>query len=363
MTTLRGALVAARSGQGGLSFIIGDPGTGKSRLVREVTGDAERHGITALSGRAVETLSPVPFQPLSHAFLAKFRAGGPPPVAELQPLGAALGRLVPEWRDERRPSIEDSLVLVAEAVVRLLRVLAGDTACLLVLEDLQWADPETLAVVEYLADNLSSEPVLCLATLRAEKTSRALAVARSLGMRRTASAIDLGRLGAADVDRMAAACLRADALVPALVEPLRQWTEGVPLFVEELLAAWITSGVLERASSGEWSLTGPVEPVLPRTFAEMIERRLRGLDPDARQVLRAAAVLGRRFDWALLPPVSGLTDATVLAALRSGIDAQLVAEERDRAEPAFSFRHTLIRDAVLAELLAPDRVYAAEACF
>ena len=95
MRTLHRALAAARLGHGEFSFVIGDAGTGKSRLVREMITDAERDGITVLSGRAVETASPVPFRPLSHALLAKFRAGGPPPAAELQPPRGALGRLVP----------------------------------------------------------------------------------------------------------------------------------------------------------------------------------------------------------------------------------------------------------------------------
>jgi DNA-binding CsgD family transcriptional regulator/tetratricopeptide (TPR) repeat protein len=127
----------------------------------------------------------------------------------------------------------------------------------------------------------------------------------------------------------------------------------MPFLVEELLAAMVDSGSLVRAGGG-WEMRGDPAPVAPLTFAETVRRRLDVLAPDARRVLAAAAILGRNFDWSLLPAVTGLTGPVVLDALRSAIEAQLVSE--DPLEPGgFRFRHALTREAVLSTLLVPER--------
>ena len=94
---------------------------------------------------------------------------------------------------------------------------------------------------------------------------------------------------------------------------------------------------------------------MPGTFAGSVLRRLDGLDADSRRVICAAAVLGRRFDWALLGPVTSLADADVVAALRRGVALQLVAADRE----SFRFRHALTQEAVLAGLLPPERILLA----
>ena len=92
-------------------------------------------------------------------------------------------------------------------------------------------------------------------------------------------------------------------------------------------------------------------PSIPASFAESLRTRLQALDGDARQVLAAAAVLGRRFDWDLLPGVAAVDGATAVASLRRAVDGQLVTVDGQR----FRFRHALTREAVLAELLPPER--------
>ena len=165
---LRDALAAAEAGRGGTVLLAGEAGIGKSRLVRETAGDARGRGLAVLSGRAVAGGVPTPFRPFAEALVSAGRAGGLPDSAELDPFRPALGRLVPEWRPPPGTAADESLVVLGEGVLRLLRVLAPDAGCLLVLEDLRWADRETLALLEYLADNLAAERVLCLGTLRDE---------------------------------------------------------------------------------------------------------------------------------------------------------------------------------------------------
>ena len=153
---LRAALAAAQAGRGGTVLVTGEAGIGKSRLIREIAHTARGRDFVVLAGRAVGGGVPTPFRPFAEALAGAGRAGGVPDHNELDPFRPALGRLVPQWRQWQAPG-DESLVFLGEAVLQLLRVLSADAGCLLVLEDLHWADRETVALLEYLADNLAAE--------------------------------------------------------------------------------------------------------------------------------------------------------------------------------------------------------------
>ena len=352
IAALDAALSAGAEGHGGAVLLLGEAGVGKSRLTREAVGRADQRGWVVLSGRAVPSASPVAFRPVAEALLSALRGTGLPDTPELTPFRPALGRLVPQWREAGSTDAAESIVVVAEGVLCLLRCLSEGEGCLLVLEDLHWADPETLAIVEYLADNLPSEPVVLLATVRTEETSAAMGLARSLRARRAARMLELGRLGPSDIDRMAEACLGRGGVPKEAVEALLAWADGVPFFVEELLAAWVSGGTLVPAADG-WAVAKPIEAAVPLTFADTVQGRLASLGPAVQTVLQAAAVLGRRFDWTLLRPMSGQPEAVVLDGLSQAVAAQLLAPDPDGA--GFKFRHALTRDAVLETLLPPQR--------
>ena len=197
----------------------------------------------------------------------------------------------------------------------MLRVLSADAGCLLVLEDLHWADQETLALLEYLADNLAAERVLCVGTLRDEDGGEVAGLASALEARGSAAVLPLGRLDPAAAAQMALACVGAADLPSAVQSLVAERAEGLPFLVEEILAGLIGEGSLTE-QDGRWHAGDLARAGVPGTFADAVRRRLDGLDGDARSVICAAAVLGRRFDWALLGPVTGLPDVAVAAALR-----------------------------------------------
>ena len=165
---LTGALHGAADSRGSACFLVGEAGIGKSRLVRELVDTARGLRLPVLLGRATQSTGTVAFRPVSEALFSYFRGAALPDVAELEPFRGSLARLVPQWRQDDVPGAADSVVMLAEAILRLLRAVAGQTGCLLGLEDLHWADPETLAIVEYLSENLASEPVLLLCSVRSE---------------------------------------------------------------------------------------------------------------------------------------------------------------------------------------------------
>ena len=300
---LQAALAAAEAGRGSAVLVTGEAGIGKSRLVREITHTARGQGVLVLAGRAVAGGVPAPFRPFAEALAPAGRVGRLPGGGELEPFRPVLGRLVPPWRRPQDVPGDDSLVFLGEAVLQLLRVLCPDAGCLLVLEDLHWADRETLALLEYLADNLSAERVLCVATMRVEEGGEAARLASVLQARGSAAVIPLGRLDLPAMARMTLACVGAADLPGAVQAVVAERAEGLPFLVEEVLAGLIGDGKLTE-QDGRWFAGDLAGAGVPVTFAEAVGRRLDGLDADARRVICAAAVLGRRFDWALLgrPP-------------------------------------------------------------
>ena len=124
--------------------------------------------------------------------------------------------------------------------------------------------------------------------------------------------------------------------------------DGLPLLVEELLTGLGSVGALTPAGR----LVGPLTPGVPRTFAATVLRRVADLDPYARAVVQAAAVLGRRFDWSLLPDVTGLSRTAVLDGLRTAVRSGLVVVDTGET---FRFRHALTGDAIVDDLLPPER--------
>jgi predicted ATPase len=354
---LRAALTAARAGRGSTVFVAGEAGIGKSRLVREVTRTAAESGLAVLAGRAVAGGAPTPFRPFAEALTSAGRAGRLPSSEELGPFRPVLGRLIPEWRPPQPVPGEESPVFLGEAVLRLLRALAPQAGCVLVLEDLHWADQETLALLEYLADNLAAERAVCLATLREagyEQGGEAAALASALAARGSAAVLALGRLDPAAMADMTRACLDAADLPAGVHAFVAGRAEGIPFLVEEVLAGLVGEGTLTERD-GRWHAADLSVPGVPATFADAVRRRLDGMSAESRRVIGAAAVLGRRFDWTLLGPVTGLADPAVIAALREGVGLQLVVAERD----GFRFRHALTHEAVLAGLLPPERTMLA----
>jgi DNA-binding CsgD family transcriptional regulator len=333
-------LVARR---GGVVVLRGEAGTGKSRLVHETT--AELDGLV-LSGRAVPGASPVPFRPLAEAFLAAFRGRPLPQDPSLAGFEAQLGRLMPGW-GASTPA-DDSPILLGEAIVRLLGVLSAAEPCVLVLEDLHWADLETLAVVDYLADALRHEAVLCLGTSRPDGPTDVL-LAR-LEQRDPGLVVEVSPLEDASVETMVSLCL-ATAVPPAgLSEFVQLHSDGNPFLVEELLAGLLSAGTLD-SSGGSWEITGPLNPAVPASLRGSIQRRLADLDATHRHVLGAAALLGRQFDWELLPGIAEVDGRAAVDAMRAAVAEQLIEPNGD----GFRFRHALTREAVLADLLPPDR--------
>ncbi|MFC7384644.1 helix-turn-helix transcriptional regulator [Sphaerisporangium rhizosphaerae] len=347
-------LSAARQGRGGAVFLLGDPGIGKSRLSADCAYRAFDTGMTVLRGRGGNVSADIPFKPLCEALLSYSRTNPPPDDPALAPYLPALTRLVPEWRRAGIAGHLESVVVLAEAILRLLAVIGRDGGCLLILEDLHEADADTLAVVEYLADNLAETPALLLANLRSH-AGPARAVAESCHLRRTAGLIDLAPLPPDQLARLTAACLDVspEDLPRQLVGRLERDTAGVPFIVEELLAAMAGVGALER-DGRRWRLNGDPAIDVPTTLVRSITLRAAHLGPSARDLLHTAAIFGSRFPVPVIQEAAGLDDREVMAFLRSATDARLITPD-DSASDWYAFRHALMAEALLSALIPAER--------
>src|ERR671910_641920 len=344
---LSGWLDEAAGGAGRVGVVLGEAGIGKSRLLDALAAEASDRAMEVLRGRAVHATAPVAYRPLSEALRALVRAGRAPSRRDLAPFDQFLGALMPEWSGPDAGPLEHSVLTIAEAVLRFLHAAAKGEAkrpgCLLVLEDLHWADDETLAVVEYFADNVAGERLLIAASWRTDEPSDRAESLRRLIDSRTVWSVALNRLDAAAVAAMVASWLDTSSVgddVLALVAP----ADGVPFLIEEVLATALASGRL-AVDRGRWTVDGSA-PVMPPTFVEDVALRLRQAGPDGRAVLIAGALLGRRFEWHLVPRVAALDDDRAFAGLRAAVDLRLVEADPDRA--LLRFRHALSRAAALA---------------
>jgi DNA-binding CsgD family transcriptional regulator/tetratricopeptide (TPR) repeat protein len=330
---------AACEARGRAIGVVGVAGIGKSRLLAELTARVPA-GVSVLVGRCVGDGPPVALRPLAEALLGGLRTSGHPITPELEPFLPALGRVLPQWRTLPRP-VENSAVILGEGVLRLLRAVVGERAVVLALEDLHWADPDTLAVVEYLADNVRDQRLFLLATTR-DEAGPARSTWRTLVGRGSVRELRLPALDADAATVMAVACVGGTPGRP-LLDLVRSRAEGVPLLIEELVAA---------------GLDAPGEMVVPTSVAEATAAKLASLPGTERYCVRVAAVLGERFDWGVLAAVVGLEPEAAFAAMRRAIAAELITVADDGR---FAFRHALTRDAVLEAMLPPERARLAGA--
>ncbi len=161
------ALDRARAGRGGVVFVAGEAGIGKSRLAQEAIERAAERGMRVLRGRAVPGSGAAAFRPLSEALSpAALEVAS---ARDLAPWLPALGAIVPTVSGAA--AVDVTAPVRGEAVLRLLAAICGANGGVVVLEDLHWADPETVAVVEHLSDHLDRAPVVCVVTLRSEERS------------------------------------------------------------------------------------------------------------------------------------------------------------------------------------------------
>jgi DNA-binding SARP family transcriptional activator/tetratricopeptide (TPR) repeat protein len=322
----------------------GEPGIGKTTLAASFAREAHRSGANVLYGRAEEEAI-VPYAPLVEALRhyvvhrSDFRFD--------QGLGihlSELGWLIPELADHRaepRVSTDDprfQRMRLYQAVAALVAHAASQRPVLLVLEDLQWADADTLLILRQVLREATPRPVLALVTYRASEVAVDHALWRVLSeFHRALGVTRLALRGLGD-EAIADLLGNGDRPRAEFVQRLREHTSGNPFFVEEVLRSLRESG---SGKARDLSIDDLV--VLPEGVQDVIQDRLRRLDPPTRDALAAAAVLGHDFDIEMLESV--VDDDRLAHALDAAVRAGLVLDQSQPGE-GYRFRHALGREAI-----------------
>ncbi len=346
-------LLAAGADSGRVVAIAGEAGLGKTRLVTDLLDRAQERGRMVLEGRASPLEAALPLGVLQDALREERRAWPGAPVPS-DPLAAAFpGLLLPELSaDERAPAMDRGALF--EAAVRYLRARSAPAGLVLALEDLHWADPTSHALIAYLARATRDAPILLALSYRPDEApsgSSLDGLRHELARERLGEELHLEPLADEDIALMLRDILGLDldAEVQAMVA---RASGGNPFVVEELVRDAVADGSLD-AARGRWPAGAPL--ALPRTVQDMLLRRVRALEDGDREVVRWAAVLGERFDPELLAAAGGLTGEETFGALGRLRDAGLVADAGSGGDGRLAFRHTLTRDAVLGDLVEPER--------
>ncbi len=339
LSQMRALLAESVSGQSVVLLVSGDAGVGKTRLLSELSAEAAGRGFTVLSGRCAELADTVPYLPLADA-LRGAAAGGAADGSLQCALSArpVLARLLPDREITRQPG---DLPGIAQqqlfgAVLGMLTELAEDTPVLLVLEDLHWADRSTRDLVTFLSRMLRTERIVLVLSYRTDDLHRAhpfRAVVAELQRLPSVTAIAVRPLGPAAMAQHLMQLARG-TLDAATIDQVIRRAEGNAYFAEELLAT---------SSAGN---------ELPAGLAELLLARTVDLSAPAQQVLRAAAVAGRRVDDELVMLAAGLMAVEYETAVREAVARQLLVPD---GANGLAFRHALLREAIYNDLLPGER--------
>jgi DNA-binding CsgD family transcriptional regulator len=334
LAVLIGAIDAALGGRGEAVLLTGEAGVGKTRLLVEARREAERRGVMVLRGRAVE--SGGAYRPLVDAFArASSQFAHDPDLARVRPI---LARVLPGWMSDVGvlAPMADPAAVLAEAFIVLLQTMAPRGA-VLILDDLHWADDDTVSVLTYLADTVDELPIALLLAARAEpllparleRLSAALSI-RQLSLRRLTS-IEVGDALRAAQPKLASE--KVDQLITAV--------DGLPLVLDELIRQ------LRESAPGTDEFD-----TRHTTLAAAVQLRLGRLPPDSRVVLDAMAVVGET-NADLLAAVTGLDDARLSMAIHNAVSSTLLVTATTPL--GVNWRHRLMSDAVQDLLLPLER--------
>ncbi len=345
LALLHGALAEAAAGHGSIAVVVGEPGIGKSRLAEAAVERARADGFATVWARCPESRSTPPFWTLTQISqqlsdqLPTWTVDGVELPAPAGPSDAGTGT-GPDTTSTARTGFE----LYRASLTQ---VLAVDHPILVVVDDLQWADPDSLRLLEHIAADLGTTRLLLVVTMRpldAEASDALVDCLAEIARLPASRYLEVSGLRAEEVVDWLTA--RGDVRAPDEVAAVvHERTAGNPLFVKELTELLASEGRLDDA------VAVADAQAIPPGVRFVVRRRVSRLPRSSQQLLSTAAVLGSPFRLDTLAAVVETTAASVLADLAPALDEGLLVESR--GELAFS--HALVGDALASEINAARR--------
>ena len=363
VAALRARVDSAMQGQGGLVFITGEAGIGKTRLAAELRAYARGRGCQWLEGRYDKDAS-IANQPFVEALRMYLRAAPQGALTTLVgPYATELSRVFPDvaaalGTQPQAPDVAEDDPQAArqrqqEAVAHLFTSIAKQQPLVLFLDDLQWAP--SIDTVHIIARETASEPLLVVGAYRETELEERQNPARTvlaMNRERLFQPLSLGRLGHDDVAQMVSQAL-GQATTQKLTDLVYDRTEGNPFFVEELVRHLVESDALTMGDEG-WDVRETPSLQMPRSVKVVVEERLERLSEETRRVLAMASVIGGEFALDLLHRVTETEEEALLDAVEEALTARVVVPRPGVGQETYAFADNQVRD-VLYEGISPIR--------
>jgi len=388
MAILKDQVSRLSQGRGGVCFVLGGAGLGKSRLLEELKKyiENDRLPVAVLEGRCLSYGEGITYWPFllileslfgvtendtrkifQEKLVKKAKAIFPETWPEHVPyLGYLFSIRFSDESDEKVKYLDaqDLKVQIRLTIKKMLEALARDRPLLLVIDDYHWIDRETLELLEFIfapsvpeAAGAVFPPILLLALSRIEKdvphyrTREVLKKARGDDYRE----IILSPLADDATTRMLYNLLNIPGFTEGFKDKIQIKAEGNPFYIEEIVRALIDSGVL-LLESGVWRLTADVKTLpVPNTVQAVILSRLDKLEQDVRDVLQMAAVVGRNFYAPVLEQLCGLDSLMLSVVLATLEDYEYITESKKEPDNEYAFRHPLLQEVAYGSLLIKRR--------
>jgi class 3 adenylate cyclase len=336
LAILHEAVRSAAGRSGAILAIRGESGIGKTRLAEEAIRRAESKGFRVLRGRRFEEMLNAPYSHWVQAARAFLRDAPPPLIYKVcdRCLPEAVA-LVPELAEQLgaippAPASEPARnrLRFFEGVTRLFQNIAKEAPLLILLDDFQWADADSVALLEYFGTQIRAHAVLVLLTYRDTELDEKGALAQALyhlRRQRLLQEISLQRFDAVNSRELVCAVLGGSGPPKEIVQPLLEKTGGNPLFVEEICRSLVEDRSLVRTTDG-WQAKPEARIEIPSTVREVIRRRVDWMGPEAEGVLTIASVFGNEFEFDHLQAVSGVESDKLLLLVEAMLRARLLRE-------------------------------------
>jgi tetratricopeptide (TPR) repeat protein/transcriptional regulator with XRE-family HTH domain len=355
---LIGLIARLTTGTGYTALIEGEPGIGKSRLLREVAHYARAQDLPSFSTNCYELERAMPYQPIIDLVTRTLDRVSDAALGTINPVSLAeLAALVPEI-GERFPNLpqlsndfpEARQARLSRALDQFIEVSRGSRPAILMVDDIQWADDASAQVLHSLARHAAQRPVLVLYAYRDEAVDsdeRFAQLVDSLRHDTDARRLSLARLGFTDIENLVATLNDAKLGVPGLAERLYRETEGNPFFLVSILQS-LSEGEMQLAAS----VTNAPE-LLPDALRAAVRVRLSHVPKQIRPILETAAVIGRRFDFDTLLYVTQEPEAQLLDAVDTLVKRRLLREEAEGG--VYDFTHDKLREVVYRDISGTRR--------
>jgi len=360
---LREAVDRAVRGEGGVVFLYGEAGIGKTRLARELGAYARLRGMQVLYGRCP----------------ALFRMDGVPPyvlwkevikdyleVCSPEQLYRVIGfypgevtELVPELKQkfgvfpQSLPiSPEHGRDRLFEAVSQFVTNVSKEAPLLVVLDDLQWTDQSSLLLLHYLARGVYKESLLLFGAYRdtdVDEMHPLSPVLTELNRERLLRSVPLKRMSFDDVSEMIKRILEQDDVPRDFCELVYEKTRGNPFFVEEVIKSLQEEEVI-YSEEGKWKIKEVSRIEFPKTVKSVIKTRISRLNDECQNVLTMASFVGNDFSFEALCGVTGFEEDKTLEIMEKMLKTGLVKERVIREEDVYSFADIIVRDVVHEEV-------------